>query len=321
VSALTVAVLTLNPSLDVSYEVPQLVPDQKSRATHTRYDPGGNGINVGRMLRVLGVRAQSHCLVAGEIGRFIERALHREVDDPHCIQVPEGETRVNCTLIQVQPRVQYEVTASGPTVPATSLSEVETAFLKAAGTGYGVLTGSLPPGVSAGTYSRLVRCLKEQGARAIVDAQPLYLAAAVQAKPFLIKPNRYELETLCGCPLPTRDDVVRQAREIQRAGVEWVCVSLGADGAILVGAESAYEAVAPPITVRSTVGAGDAMLAGLVGGFVQGLDPVATLRLGVACGSGTAETPGTLICSAADLGQLSGKIAVQSVEVPATAGG
>jgi 6-phosphofructokinase 2 len=311
-SAPAIAILTLNPSLDVSYEVPRLIPDQKSRASHTRYDPGGNGVNVGRMLRVLDVRAQNFCVTAGEIGLFIERALRREVDDPHCIQIA-GETRVNCTLIQVEPRIQYEVTATGPRVPPAALAAVEAAFLEASGAGYGVLTGSLPPGVPADAYPRLVQRLKGQGARAVVDAQPTYLEAVIAAGPFLIKPNRYELETLCGRPLPTRDDVVRQAREIQRAGVEWVCVSLGADGAILVGTRSAFEASAPPISVRSTVGAGDSMLAGLVGGFARGLEPAEILRTGVACGSGSAEKAGTMLATAEDVARLSAAVSVRSL--------
>jgi 6-phosphofructokinase 2 len=322
VVAPAIAVLTLNPSLDVSYEVPRLVPDQKSHATHTRYDPGGNGINVGRMLRVLGVPARSFCLVAGEIGRFIERALHREVDSPHCVEVA-GETRVNCALIQIEPRIQYEVTASGPEIPLPALDAVSTAFLGGARGGFGVLTGSLPPGVPDDTYARLVRRLKDHGARAIVDAQPAFLEAAVAAGPFLIKPNRYELETLCHRRLPDRDAVVEQARELRRAGVEWVCVSLGAEGAVLVGPDVAHAATAPPITVRSTVGAGDSMLAGLVAGFARGLDPAASLRLGVACGSGTAEKPGTMLSTMADVDRLSAATEVRSVVAPvgASSGG
>lgn len=305
-----IAILTLNPSLDVSYEVPRLIPDEKVHATDTRYDPGGNGINVGRTLRTLDVWAESFCLVAGEIGRFLQRMLAGELDAPHCVHVP-GETRVNCTLIQAQPRIQYEVTARGPAVPAAALEAVTTGFLRAAGRGFGVLTGSLPPGVPDDTYARVVRRLREDGARGVVDAQPPALAAAIDARPFLIKPNRYELETLCGTRLPTTDDVARKARDVQRAGVEWVCVSLGAEGAVLVGASEAYHAPAPPIRVRSTVGAGDAMLAGLVAGFARGEPAATVLRVAVACGSGTAEKPGTSLCTADDVRRIAGAIEVR----------
>lgn len=307
-----VAVLTLNPSLDVSYEVPRLLPDEKAHATDTRYDPGGNGINVGRTLKMLGVWADTFCLIAGEIGSFLERMLQDALDAPHCVPIP-GETRVNCTLIQVQPRVQYEVTAKGPMVPAEALEAVATGLLHAAAGGFGVLTGSLPPGVPDDTYARLVHCLRDNGARAAVDAQPPALKAAIAARPFLIKPNRYELEMLCGTRLPTREDVITQARAVQRAGVDWVCVSLGAEGAVLVGAEEAYYTAAPRISVRSTVGAGDAMLAGLVARFARGEPPAAALRTAVACGSGTAEKPGTLLCTLEDVERLAAAIEVSTL--------
>jgi 6-phosphofructokinase 2 len=314
-----IAILTLNPSLDVSYEVSRLIADQKAHATHTRYDPGGNGINVGRTLKALGVAARSFCAVAGEIGLFLQRILSNEVDSARCFEVP-GETRINCTLIQMEPRIQYEVTATGAAVPASMLASISSAFLDAAGRGYGVLTGSLPPNVPDHTYAALVRRLREAGGRAVVDAQPRYLGAAIDAGPFLIKPNRFELETLCGRPLPTLDDVVAEARELRRAGVEWVCVSLGAEGAVLVGQDVAFHAAAPAITVRSTVGSGDSALAGLVAGFVRYGDAAAALRMGVACGSGTAEKPGTALCTAADVTRLGRTIDVRPL-IPATPAG
>jgi 6-phosphofructokinase 2 len=289
-----VAILTLNPALDVSYEVDRLLPDHKTHATHVRYDPGGNGINVARMLRILGVPSESFCLVAGEIGFFLRRLLADSVDRCHCFEVP-GETRVNCTLIQERPRAQYEVTARGPQVPRSMLDEVAERFLKAAGRGFGVITGSLPPGVPNEVYASLVAKLRRQGARAVVDAQPPVLEAAVRGKPFLIKPNRYELESLGTTPPPNEGDIVHKAREVQRGGVDWVCVSRGAEGAVLVGADTVCSVAAPPIAVRSTVGAGDAMLAGLIAGFVGGREPSETLRLGVACGSATAGRPGTMM--------------------------
>lgn len=308
-----VAVLTLNPSLDVSYEVSRLIPDQKAHASYIRYDPGGNGINLGQVLTTLGVRAETFCLVAGEIGLFLQRILEQELDAPHCIHIP-GETRVNCTVIQAKPRIQYEVTADGPLVSSGALEVVEASLLHAAGDGYGVLTGSLPRGVPTTTYAALVRRLRAQGARAVVDARPEILREAVAARPFLIKPNRFEFEALCGRTLSSREDVIQQAREVQRAGVDWVCVSLGAEGAVLAGPHETYDAVPPPVTVRSTVGAGDSMLAGLVSGFARRAAPSETLRGAVACGSGTAEKPGTMLCTGEDAARVAVGVQVRRLE-------
>jgi 6-phosphofructokinase 2 len=301
---------SLNPSLDMSYEVARLIPDQKTHAAQARYDPGGNGVNLARTLRALSVRADTFCLVAGEVGFLLQRILAQELDGLYCIQIP-GETRVNCTLIQVEPRIQYEVTASGPVVSSGALASIEAGFLHAAADGFGVLTGSLPPGVPAGTYARLVERLRAQGARAVVDARPEYLAHVLAARPFLIKPNRYELEGVYGAPLPTLDDVARAAQEIQRSGVSWVCVSLGAEGAVLAGVGETYVAVPPPVAIRSTVGAGDAMLAGLVAGFARGDPSAEALRRAVACGSGTAEKPGTALCTADDVVRIAERVVVR----------
>jgi len=129
-----------------------------------------------------------------------------------------------------------------------------------------------------------------------VDAQSSLLQAALPEHPFLIKPNHYELEQLCGRKLPTLENVATEAALLhQEEGVENVCVSLGAQGALLVRDDGTYYAAAPEVKVISTVGAGDSMVAGLVAGLVQGWEPVDALRLGVACGSATAAKPGTQI--------------------------
>jgi 1-phosphofructokinase family hexose kinase len=307
-----IAVLTLNPSLDISYEVTQLIADQKTHADRARYDPGGNGINLARTLKTLGVRAETYCLVAGEIGRLVEQIAAPSLDALHCLHIP-GETRVNCALVQAEPRIQYEVTADGAVVSGGALASIEAGFLYGAGTGLGVLTGSLPPGVPADVYARLVHRLREQGARAIVDARPEFLGTAIAARPFLIKPNRFELETLCGRRLPTCDDVAREARAVQQSGVPWVCISLGGEGAVLAGPGQTFEAVPPPVAIRSTVGAGDAMLAGLVAGFARGDPPATALRTAVACGSGTAEKPGTALCTAEDVARIFAGVVVRQL--------
>jgi len=288
---LNVATLTLNPCLDVSYEFPTLIPDQKVRADHTRFDPGGNGINVGRALKRLRVPASNFAILAGEIGLLVQRLVSSELDDFEAVRIP-GETRINCTILEKEPRAQYELDGIGPEVPPEALEEVKKRFVSASAGGFGVLTGSLPAGVPTEVYRDLVQMLHQAGAKPVVDTKGEMLEKALEAHPFLIKPNRYELETFCGQKLLSLDDVLREAREVQKMST-YVCVSLGEDGAILVGPEGAYHATAPRVRVRSTVGAGDSLVGGLVAGFVRGLPMEETLKLAVSCGSGTASKPGT----------------------------
>jgi len=314
-----IATLTLNPCLDVSYEFPTLVPDQKVRADHTRFDPGGNGINVGRALKRLGVPAVNFALLAGEIGLLVERLVRSQVDALETVYIP-GETRINCTILEKSPRAQYELDGTGPNVPPEALEEIKRRFVDAVAGGFGVVTGSLPPNVPPETYADLVERLNAAGAKAVVDTRGIMLEKALEAHPFLIKPNRYELELFCGRKLSSLEDVLAEARRLQEKS-DYVCVSLGGEGAVLVGAEGAYYANAPKVQVRSTVGAGDSLVGGLVAGFARGTSPAEALRLAVSCGSGTASKPGTELFSPDDLSELEKDVAVKKVDLGLPLGG
>lgn len=294
-----IVTLTLNPCVDVSYDVPQLLADQKAHALAARLDPGGNGINVARALSRLHVSAWACATVAGEIGMLFERLLRGQVDHPHLVRL-DGETRINATLLQQQPRAQFEVSAPGPTIDAATLKRITAEVLALAGSGYAVLTGSRTPGVAADYYAELTTALRARNARAVVDSAGEALAQAVAAKPFLIKPNRYELEQLIGHALPTREEVIAAARVLHEQGVEWVCVSLGAQGAVLVGDE-VFVGTSPEVEVVSTVGAGDSLVGGLVAAFARNANPADALRLGLACGAGTSTQPGTELFNPAQL--------------------
>jgi 6-phosphofructokinase 2 len=289
-----VATLTLNPTIDVSYMVPRLIADQKVHASQARYDPGGNGINVSRALHELGCGVDSCFIVAGEIGALLQRLLADGAGSLHPVWV-DGETRINCTLLQQDPKSQYEVDGVGPRVTEQALDEISETLLHLSDGGWGILTGSIPPGVHRSVYADLTRRLRQRSARAVVDAQSSLLNAALAEHPFLIKPNRYELQMLTGRPLRTVDDLVAEAQALHQEGIEHVCVSLGADGALLATADGTYRACPPDVEVVSTVGAGDSMVAGLVCGLMEGRDPADVLQLGVACGTATATRPGTQI--------------------------
>ena len=307
-----IATLTLNPAVDVSYEFTQLLPDQKTHASSTRFDPGGNGINVARALKELFICAHSCCVVAGHVGRLLQTLLRHSLDDPHCVEVI-GETRINATLLQQDPLVQYEVTGQGPLLSPLVLKEVRSKICSLANNGFAVLTGSLPPGVPADFYAQLIEELRQQGAKVVLDAHGEALRRGITTKPFLIKPNAYELRQLSGQSLNTREELIAAARQVQAQGIDWVCASLGGEGALLIGSEQSFFANAPAIEVRSTVGAGDSMVAGLVAAFAQGQRPEEALRLAVACGSATAAQPGTGIFTHNDLDPLLRQIEVENL--------
>ncbi len=298
-----IVTLTLNPSVDVTYELETLVDDRKVHADAYRYDPGGNGVNVARALSRLQVPAHACFVAAGEVGQMLQRLLQRQVAHVHALWV-DGETRINVTLEQRVPSAQYEVIGVGPRLDANMLARMTQTVEQLVDGGYAVLTGSLPPGLPGDTYTRLAAALAARGARVVLDMQGDALREVLSSRPFLIKPNRYELEQLVGRALPTLGAVREAACGVQAAGVEHVCVSLGADGALLAHANGVWHGHAPRVAVRSTVGAGDSMLAGLVAGLARGDSPADALRLGLACGSGTAAQPGTELFDAAALPAL-----------------
>ncbi|EGQ61760.1 carbohydrate kinase, PfkB family protein, partial [Acidithiobacillus sp. GGI-221] len=188
-------------AVDIAYEVPHLIPDQKSHATSTRYDPGGNGINVARALKELLVYAHSCCVVAGNIGELLQKLLQHHLDDPHCVHV-EGETRVNATILQGDPATQFEITGIGPRVSEPILAEVRETFLGLCKDGFAVLTGSVPPGVDDHFYGDMVDRVRAGGGQSIVDAHGALLQHALPHHPFLIKPIAMSCPSCVGASSP-----------------------------------------------------------------------------------------------------------------------
>jgi len=310
---LPVGVLCLNPAVDMTYEIDRLIADQKVHATSARYDPGGNGINVGRALKRLDMPAATFCLVAGQIGRFLRGLLVDALDDPRYLEVA-GETRINGAVLERGASAQYEVSGIGPAVGKPVLAQLADRFTNYVGGGWAVLTGSLQPSIPETVYRDIAEQVAARGGRVIVDAHDRLLEEALKAKPYLIKPNRFELATLLGRPLPDLATVAREAAALHSQGVANVCVSLGPEGAILVNAQGAFHAVPPGVEVNSSVGAGDSMVAGLTAALVRGLPPEQALLDAVACSVGTVLQPGTELFDPAGLDRLRKRVVVRRLE-------
>ncbi|VAW99065.1 1-phosphofructokinase [hydrothermal vent metagenome] len=313
-SALPISVLSLNPAIDMTYEIPHLLEEQKAYAVSTRFDPGGNGINVGRALKRLGTQAQNYCVTGGEIGQLLKRLLHEQLDNADYTEV-DGETRINGTLIELSPQQQYEVNGIGPDIPPSQLNELLERFVAHSARGFGVLTGSLQRTLPPTLYADLAQRIREAGGRAVVDSHDEALRHAIDAKPFLIKPNRHELETLLGRTLDSLEKVVDEARQLQRRNIDYVCVSLDREGALLIGPDNSYHASAPDVVVRSSVGAGDSMVAALVAAFAHELTAADALRLGIACAAGTVSQPGTALFTSADVENYLPDISVRRLDI------
>lgn len=312
--ALSITTLCLNPALDVTYHVSKLIPEQKSRSDLARHDPGGNGINIGRALQRMDVDARTFCIVAGDIGQLLQRLLKQQLTNVYYEHV-DGETRINSTIIELDTKTQYQVTDAGTDIPQQQLTSIIEDFVAQTGNGFGIITGSCQSNIPNTLYANLVERINANGGKPVVDTHGDTLRHAIDAKPFLIKPNLYELETIIKRELPTIDDIANEARRLQRHGITHVCVSLGDKGAILVSPDNSYYAQALDVTVNTTVGAGDSMVAGLVAGLSLDNDPKLALAYGIACGAGTVMHPGTELFSGHELADFRKRVKIEILDI------
>lgn len=286
-----VATVTLNPAIDRTISVNGLAPGAVNRASIIGDRPGGKGVNVAAALAAHGHRTAA----LGFLGRdndsiftrfFAELGLHDAF-----IRLP-GETRTGLKIVDPVRRETTDLNFPGltpaPADIAALVQQVDTVDTR-----WCVLAGSLPPGVSASFYADCVTRLKARGILVAVDTSGEALRAASVAAPDILKPNIHELAALTGRELPDEPAILAAARDLIRGGVGLVAVSRGANGACFVTANEVLHARPPAIAVQSTVGAGDAMVAGIVAGRLRNLplDEIARLATAFSLHALTRATP------------------------------
>lgn len=284
--------LTLNPALDYIVQLPAIREGQTNRAVSTDLQFGGKGVNVSLVLSELGVENTALGFAAGFTGAALTAYLTDKGIRADFIPLPEGLTRINVKLKTPEGlHPETEINASGPAIPAEAL---EALYRKLDALTEGdtlVLAGSIPPSLPKDTYRAVMERLAGRGIRFAVDAEGALLTETLPFRPFLIKPNRAELEGIMGRELPTNSDLKEAAIALQEAGAVNVLVSLGGEGALLLDENGVCHRVpALPIKAVNTVGAGDSMVAGFLAGAERGYDYA--LKLATACGAATAASEG-----------------------------
>ena len=292
--------LTLNPALDKSTSVPKLTADKKLHCSNPEVAPGGGGVNVSRALHFLGIESEAMYLAGGFAGQHFTELLRAE-GVTALPQPVQNELRENIILVEESSNTQYRFGMKGAAVSETE----QAAFLKAVeARSFDILvaSGSLPPGIAPAFFGELARIANRKQAKLIVDTSGPALAAAVSEKVFLIKPNLNELSSLYGQEELQKADLLKACTElIHRGYAEVIVVSMGPDGAVLFTKNEQYEAPAPKADKKSTVGAGDSMVAGLIAGITLGYNWQNVLRYGVAAGTAATLHPGTELCRKADV--------------------
>jgi 1-phosphofructokinase len=279
---LKIATVTLNPALDQTVRADHFQAGAVNRGSSLQLDPGGKGVNVASCLADYGLEVAVTGFLGAENPALFEQLFARKGIEDHFIRIP-GRTRTNLKIVDEALQQTTDINLRGQTPPPAAVAALLARLEQLAETcRWFALSGNLPPGLPDTIYAELISRIKSRGGRVALDTSQGALAAGLPAGPTLLKPNQLELEQLAGHALPDEPAVLQAARGLLASGCELVAVSQGARGALLVTQEQALRAVPPAVPVKSSVGAGDAMLAGLIAAQVAGLSLADSARLATA---------------------------------------
>lgn len=301
----TVVTLTVNPTIDKSTSVDVVVPEDKLRCEAPRFDPGGGGINVSRVIHRLGGSSQAVYAAGGRNGAFLEELLNRESLTHHAVSVSD-ETRVNLMVLETSTGKQYRFGMPGPTLTDSEWEAcLDAVFHRVEPPGFLVVSGGLAPGMPDDFFARAARRGRKTGIRVVVDTSGDALRKAAREGVHLMKPNLRELDQLVETEMGDEASVHRAARQLVDEGnSEIVVVSFGSGGALYVSEEETGRIHAPLVPIKSKVGAGDSMVGGTVLALARGHSLHEAVCHGVAAGSATVMTPGTELCHRKDVERL-----------------
>jgi 6-phosphofructokinase 2 len=296
--------ITFSPCIDKSASVTKLVAEKKMHCSEPKSEPGGGGINVARVLNILGGNVMAVFPSGGYIGAYLNQLLKEEKVPFKAIH-SRNETRENFAILDQASNKQYRFG-----MPANKLFEDEwTECLKIIENqkklDYIVASGSLPIGIPTAVYGQLSKIAKHLDAKLIVDTSGKALKAVANEHLYLLKPNLEELGMLLGKDAVKIEDVEDAAKElISKGKCEIVVTSLGAKGAIMITKEKTYRVEPPKVNVKSTIGAGDSMVAGIVFALSNGESLEKSLKYGIACGTAATMNSGSQLCKKNDVEML-----------------
>lgn len=288
-----IVTVTMNPAIDKTVDIERLEYGGLNRISHVEMDAGGKGINVSKTISELGGESIVTGFIAGNTGKIIQNVMNEWQIKSDFVEV-EGETRTNTKI--------YESTGSLTELnePGPEIKEEDLHRLLKKLEGYAkedtlfVLAGSVPKGVEKGIYRQIIEMVHAKGAKVLLDADGELFTKALEAVPDIIKPNRVELEQYAGLDyVASEQEILQIAEKLAEKGMEKVVVSMGKSGAIFLENDFKVKCQGLNVKAHSTVGAGDAMVAGLPYAWDKGLSAEETVKLCMAVSAGAVTTIGT----------------------------
>ena len=291
---MNIITLTVNPALDKSAKVDRIVPEQKLKCHSIKYQAGGGGVNISRVLNVLNV--QNKCVFAsgGDTGLYLKNLLLEENINLTAIPV-NSWTRENLSIVDTQTELQYRFGMPGNQLTTNEIELIKTVINnEVTENSIFVISGSLSEKMPVDLYVKLIRSVADKNVKIIVDTSGKALMETIKETVYLIKPNQKELAQLAGKEFLSKNEQEAFAMELVNSKkAKFVAVSLGARGAFLASSDGIVYRNTPSVKVKSTIGAGDSMVAGMVYAIQQGLSATDILKWGVICGVATTMSEGT----------------------------
>ncbi len=306
-------ILCINPNaaIDKTVVVPSFRLNEIQRPEQVLAIPGGKGCNVARALKLLGETPVVSGWVGGFAGQFIETGLHHEGIQTAFVHT-DFESRTCLSILDPIDNTLTELYEKGDPVPADKVEEFK-AFFQAAIKRYAAVTfsGSLPPGVPLDFYAQLLEIAHHASVPAVLDSSGEALRQGVAAHPFLVKPNKKEFADLTGKELSRLDEFAEAAAEFAARYETRLAISLGSDGAIAASRQEVWHVRPPQVTIKSAVGSGDSLLAGITYGLTYGFAFEEAMRYGVAAGTANALTVGAGVFTRDDFEQVLAGVTVE----------
>lgn len=300
----TIVTLTLNPAIDGSSQAETVRHTNKVRTSNERYDPGGGGINVARVLDELGAETLAVYLAGGATGDVLDALLDERCVSRRRIRIKD-HTRISHVVFERSSGREYRFVAEGPELEESEIAACLDAIAKIE-CDYLVASGSLPRGTPDDFYGRVLEIVAKRDAKLVLDTSGKALKTTLDhGGVHLVKPSHGEFEMLVGRKLDGFEAIGEAAQELVAKGcAQMIAVTLGHDGALLATRDGLYHHDVPKVEVKSAVGAGDSFVAGMTFGLATGLSPEDAFLMGMAAGTAAVLTPGTDLCKKADVERL-----------------
>lgn len=309
-----IATVTLNPTLDKTIVVEKFNFSAMSRAIDTYIDASGKGVDVSRVVKILGEDNIASGFIAGKNGKYILNFLKKKKIKVNFVKV-RGETRIVYILLDYSNKIHSSISEPSFYVPKNKIEELKNKIKDLSKKcEIIVLAGSLPGGVKDDIYYELTKIAKNFAAKVLIDAEGKSLKFSLNAGPYLIKINKKEAEEVLNSKLNNLKKIIEGAKKLNREGAKNVIITLGKDGLIAFTEKGIYKAIPPKVKVVNSTGCGDALLAGVAVGLYRKKEIEEAIRLGVASAVGVLIREGTANCYKKDIEKFYKKVIVKKLE-------